>query len=83
MFTSEFIAWISPDLIESSSVVPPASSTALRGSVSSTCSTPSVARIAMVFPSSSLAMVSCLLVRDAYGLKRTLMAPSCFFWKVA
>jgi hypothetical protein len=42
--------WISPASSETSSVCAPASSSALRGSVSSTCSTPSVARIAIFLP---------------------------------
>src|SRR4051794_20871824 len=50
---SPFIAWISPVSIDRSSVVAPASSTAAFGSSSSTCSTPSAARIAIVWPSSS------------------------------
>src|SRR3954464_10815902 len=45
-------AWISPVSRPRSSVLAPASSSALRGSVSSTCSTPSVARIAIFLPSS-------------------------------
>src|SRR4051794_35797986 len=59
---SWFIAWISPPLIESSSVRAPASCTASRGFSSSTCSTPSVARIAIVRPPRLFAMVtpSCL-----------------------
>ncbi len=53
---SDSMAWISPASMDSSSIEPPASSTALLGSSSSTCSTPSAARMAIVFPSSSLAM---------------------------
>src|SRR3954452_12321003 len=41
---------MSPSLIETSSAVPPAASTALRGSVYSTSSTPSVARKATRLP---------------------------------
>ena len=43
-------AWTSPSSSEISSGVPPACSTAFHGSVSSTCSTPSVARNAIVLP---------------------------------
>src|SRR4051812_39229994 len=45
-----FTAWISPSLMEISSAWPPAFSTALRGSVYSTSSTPSVARKATLLP---------------------------------
>src|SRR4051795_10287901 len=44
-----------PGLIDTRSTVAPASCAARMGSVSSTCSTPSVARTAMCFPESSLA----------------------------
>src|SRR5690348_8626547 len=54
---SPFIAWISPSSRETISAVAPASVTASRGSVSSTSSTPSVARIATRRPS-SVPMVS-------------------------
>src|SRR3954465_14215196 len=55
---SWFIAWISPSSIESSSVSAPAFSTASRGFSSSTCSTPSAARIATFLPFSSSAIQS-------------------------
>src|SRR3954453_14412674 len=51
-----FTAWISPSLIEISSAVPPAFSTAFRGSVNSTSSTPSVARNAIFLPRIDLLM---------------------------
>src|ERR1700750_136942 len=54
---SEWTAWISPVSSDSSSVVPPASVIASRGCSSSGCSTPSAARMAMVLPFSSLAMI--------------------------
>src|SRR3954454_7340297 len=49
-------AWSSPSSTEISSGLPPACSTAFHGSVSSTCSTPSAARKAIVLPCSSVAM---------------------------
>src|SRR5581483_1242321 len=56
-----------------SSGVPPASSTAFHGSVSSTCSTPSLAtRNAIFLPCNSLAM------RDAYPPGRRAFARTCF-----
>ncbi len=53
---SWFIAWILPAEIEMISVLAPSVVTASRGPVSSTCSTPSVARIAIRLPSSLPAM---------------------------
>src|SRR4051794_26307884 len=52
-----FTPWISPCLMETSIGCPPAFSTAFHGSVSSICSTPSVARKAIFMPFSSLAML--------------------------
>src|SRR5690606_9655990 len=48
--------WIPPGFSDSRRTVAPAASTALRGSVSSTCSTLSVGRMVMVLPSRDLAM---------------------------
>src|SRR5690606_33092754 len=58
--------WISPGSSDSRRTVAPASSTALRGSVSSTCSTPSVARMATVL-SWSLLLIPALLVDSRRG----------------
>src|SRR4051794_40599489 len=52
-----FTAWMEPSLIEISSAVPPADSTAFRGSVYSTSSTPSVARKAILLPLIDVAIV--------------------------
>ena len=57
-------AWIAPHARPISCVRAPASSSARRGSLSSLCSTPSVARIATVRPSKRLAIVSFLRIRS-------------------
>jgi hypothetical protein len=57
--------WIWPAFGAMSSGVAPASCTARQGSVSSTCSTPSVATNAMVFPDRTVDMVILLVVHSS------------------
>src|SRR2546430_4185534 len=61
-------AWICPDLMDTRSTWAPACSTAARGSVYSTSSTPSVARKATRRPSSCRAMVNSLLVASVWAV---------------
>src|SRR3954466_3229245 len=60
-------AWSSPSSTEISSGVAPACSTAFHGSVSSTCSTPSVAMKAIFLPFSSSAMRNPLVCSERSG----------------